>query len=119
MPRPWKSGCVAVSTARTADSVCPWGVRNRQRRKTRSPAIRPSGATDNQAGDVPNAFSSCFHAKNASFGSPSFQPSDARASVMMASRSSGPARRIVSSSAAGALVDISRRVSAVLSFPTR
>ena len=60
MPRPWYSGWVAVSTARTACTI--WSPRvNSQRMSARKPAMRPpSHAT--HAGDAPKAFSSCFHA---------------------------------------------------------
>ncbi len=83
---------------RTAEIVQRPGSSNAQRRNTRTPASSPSGATATQVGDAPNGFLSCFQEKNASFGSPSTQPNDARHNPITASRSEGVDRRIVSSS---------------------
>jgi hypothetical protein len=73
--------------------VVPSGRRNRQRRKVRSPTRVPLSSSATQVGDGPNGFSSCFHSKNASLGSPAFQPSERRHSSMIAGRSSAVARR--------------------------
>ena len=43
MPSPWKSGSVAVSTARTA-RISPAVATKRHRMKARSPTIRPSAS---------------------------------------------------------------------------
>ena len=61
IPRPWYSGCVAVSTARTARRTSP-PTTNSQRMNTRTPAMRPSfsGSTITHAGEAPKTFSSCF-----------------------------------------------------------
>ncbi len=68
-PRPWASGWVAVSTARTAPNVRP-SPSNSQRMNVRKPTMRPlSGSTATQAGERPNGFSKCFHAKNGALGS--------------------------------------------------
>src|SRR5512132_2447487 len=61
-PLPWKSGCVAVSTARTASKLPP-PPSNRQRMKARNPTRRP-WLSATRMNDEPNGFSWCFQRKN-------------------------------------------------------
>ena len=102
MPRPWASGWVAVSTARTAlGTVAP--SRRREAPAQEHPEPRPAGRRSmaTHMGDGPAGFSRCFQRKKSSLGSSGATPARPGPAPTSAPRSSGPARRISTSSAGG------------------